>query len=68
MMFFGSKRNWRKGLDKVSKDIRNFLDVGPGGINCACCFTGNRKTRRKLFRTARKLADKRAIKDSKDEN
>lgn len=33
---------------------KDFLHVGPGGINCACCFPGSRKARKQEFRAAKK--------------
>lgn len=42
-----------------------YLHVGPGGQNCVCCFPAPRsKDRRKRWRSAKRKADREAIKNA----
>ena len=58
------KLNRRKRKEKSKVDGLPGLHVGPGGINCCCCFPApGTKARRLRFRTARRLAKNRDLKE-----
>lgn len=42
---------------------KRFINVGPGGINCACCAPApGSKARKIMFRTAKRRAKRAAFK------
>ena len=46
---------------KNSVNPKKFLSVGPGGIDCGCCFPRNRKQRKIQFRRAKRVAKREAF-------
>jgi hypothetical protein len=48
---------------RIPKHLREFLSVGPGGVNCVCCFPapGKRKKDFRIAKRAEKLRWKKEI-------
>jgi hypothetical protein len=61
------KFNRRKRKEKSKVDGLPGLRVGPGGINCCCCFPApGTRARRRMFKTARRKAKAQALKEQRD--